>query len=171
MFSDTIPLKTQQPPPYRPPPTPPPSPPNAMTTRSFALSCGPPRPLPNALAQAAPQDTVPTHRRGGRPPPTRRKPRAWPRRTQRPAGPGNPAPTATGINAAKLPKLPRWTPGQHPTTASSPPTRRDRHRDGHKARQQTGASESTASSDCAASSTVTVTTSATRNVMRLNGRD
>ena len=127
----------------------------------------------NALAQAAPQDTVPTHRRGGRPPPTRRKPRAWPRRTQRPAGPGNPAPTATGINAAKLPKLPRWTPGQHPTTASSPPTRRDRHRDGHKARQQTGTS--TASSDRAASST----TSATRNVptkveptvMRLNGRD
>ena len=120
----------------------------------------------NALAQAAPQDMVPTHRRGGRPPPTRRKPRAWPRRTQRPAGPGTPAPTATGISTAKLPKLPRWT--QHPTTASSPP------RDGRKARQQTGAS--TASSDRAASST---STSATRNVppkveptvMRLNGRD
>jgi hypothetical protein len=77
----------------------------------------------NALAQAAPQDMVPTHRRGGRPPPTRRKPRAWPRRTQRPAlaGPGTPAPTATGISTAKLPKLPRWTPSQHPTTASSPP--------------------------------------------------
>ena len=41
----------------------------------------------NALAQTIPQDTVLAHRRGGRPPPTRRaNPKARPRRTRRPTG-------------------------------------------------------------------------------------
>jgi hypothetical protein len=41
----------------------------------------------NALAQTIPQDTVLAHRRGGRPPPTRRaNPRARQRRTRRPTG-------------------------------------------------------------------------------------
>ena len=67
----------------------------------------------NALAQTIPQDTVLAHRRGGRPPPTRRaNPRPRPHRTRRPTGmhTGTPAPTAAGTSTAKQP---RWT--QHPT--------------------------------------------------------
>jgi hypothetical protein len=58
----------------------------------------------NALAQTIPPDTVLAHRRGGRPPPTRRaNPRPRPRRTRRPTGmhTGTPAPTATGTSTAR----------------------------------------------------------------------
>ena len=67
----------------------------------------------NALAQTIPQDSVLPHRRGGRPPPTRKanpSGRARPRRTRRPA----PAPTATGSSTAEQLR-------QQSTIANSPP--------------------------------------------------
>ena len=114
----------------------------------------------NALAQTIPQDTVLPHRRGGRPPSTRRanpSGRARPRRTRRPA----PAPTATGSSTAEQPR-------QHSTIANSPP------RAGQARRQHPGARPPRF--DSTRSATVTF---ATRNippkveptVMRLNGRD
>jgi len=71
----------------------------------------------NALASTIPLDAVTTHRRGGRPPKTRRaNPRPRPRRTQRSAGP--PAPRVTDTHTAMQSR--RTQQGQHnPPTANS----------------------------------------------------
>jgi hypothetical protein len=100
----------------------------------------------NALAPTGAQDTAQAHRRGGRPPPTRRaNPRARPRRNRRPTD--TPAPRATGSRtlAAKQSR-------QHdPATANSPPSPR-----AGQARPQPGAPP-TSSSNRAATSALLAT--------------
>jgi hypothetical protein len=71
----------------------------------------------NALASTIPLDAVPTHRRGGRPPKTRRaNARPRPRRTRRPTGmhTGAPAPTADSTSTARQPSQARSRPGARP---------------------------------------------------------
>jgi hypothetical protein len=105
----------------------------------------------NALAQTGPRDPVQAHRRGGRPPPTRRtNPRARPRRSRWPTG--APAPRATaGSRTAGQSR-------QHdPTTANSRPPRAG------QARHQPGAPPTSSSNRAATSATLV-----TRNIPPLS---
>ena len=115
----------------------------------------------NALAQTIPPDTVLAHRRGGRPPPTRRaNPRPRPRRTRRPTGmhTGTPAPTATGTSTARQSR-------QLSAIANSPPR-------AGQARPQPGARPPSFSSNrSAALATRNFPPQVEPTVMRLNGRD
>jgi hypothetical protein len=115
----TLSLKTQQPPPYGPPPMPPPPPPNAMILGSsnLKLYCWlPPPPPMSSMHWHTPgtgaQGTlaVQAHRRGGRPPPTRR---ARPRRNRRQTD----TPTPRATTGGPTTKQPR----QHDRTTDSPP--------------------------------------------------
>ena len=115
----------------------------------------------NALASTIPLDAVPTHRRGGRPPKTRRaNPRPRPRRTRRPTGmhTGAPAPTADSTSTARQSS-------QHSAFADCPPR-------AGQARPQPGARpprfDSTRSTTLA---TRQILPKVEPTVMRLNGRD
>ena len=115
----------------------------------------------NALASTIPLDAVPTHRRGGRPPKTRRaNPRPRPRRTRRPTGmhTGAPAPTADSTSTARQSS-------QHSAFADRPPR-------AGQARPQPGARpprfDSTRSTTLA---TRQILPKVEPTVMRLNGRD
>ena len=115
----------------------------------------------NALASTIPLDAVPTHRRGGRPPKTRRaNARPRPRRTRRPTGMhiGAPAPTADSTSTARQSS-------QHSTFADSPPR-------AGQARPRPGARpprfDSTRSTTLA---TRQILPKVEPTVMRLNGRD
>ena len=115
----------------------------------------------NALASTIPLDAVPTHRRGGRPPKTRRaNARPRPRRTRRPTGmhTGAPAPTADSTSTARQPS-------QHSAFADSPPR-------AGQARPRPGARpprfDSTRSTTLA---TRQILPKVEPTVMRLNGRD
>jgi hypothetical protein len=103
----------------------------------------------NALAQTGAQVTVQAHRRGGRPPPTRRaNPRARPRRNRRPTG--TPAPRATaGSRTAKQPR-------QHDPNRQQPPR-------AGQARPQPGAPPTSSRNHAATSATL-----ATRKVPPLS---
>jgi hypothetical protein len=114
----------------------------------------------NTLAQTIPPDTVLAHRRGGRPPPTRRaNPRPRPRRTRRPTGThtGTPAPTATGTSTARQSS-------QHSAFANSPPR-------AGQARPQPGARPPRFSTRSATLATRQIQPKVEPTVMRLNGRD
>jgi hypothetical protein len=115
----------------------------------------------NALASTIPLDAVPTHRRGGRPPKTRRaNARPRPRRTRRPTGmhTGAPAPTADSTSTARQSS-------QHSAFADSPPR-------AGQARPRPGARpprfDSTRSTTLA---TRQILPKVEPTVMRLNGRD
>ena len=109
----------------------------------------------NALASTIPLDAVPTHRRGGRPPKTRRaNPRPRPRRMHT----GAPAPTADSTSTARQSS-------QHSAFADCPPR-------AGQARPQPGARpprfDSTRSTTLA---TRQILPKVEPTVMRLNGRD
>jgi hypothetical protein len=115
----------------------------------------------NALASTIPLDAVPTHRRGGRPPKTRRaNARPRPRRTRRPTGmhTGAPAPTADSTSTTRQSS-------QHSAFADSPPR-------AGQARPRPGARpprfDSTRSTTLA---TRQILPKVEPTVMRLNGRD
>ena len=113
----------------------------------------------NALAQTSAHAPVQAHRRGGRPPPTRRAdPRARPRRNRRQTGTPTPRATAGSPTTEQS--------HQHdPTTANSPPR-------AGQARPQPGARpprfDSTRSTTLA---TRKIPPKVEPTVMRMNGRD